>query len=160
MIIRAFRSVIKASLTTVLGFLFLLFVATTLFKVIRTSINQIWDVESEVRKKVITTIATRIKALAIILFLSLLFTVSILLEALQIIAHKNVSASFPHISLFLLSAMNYFISTIIIALWFGTIFKYLADAKVQWSIAWVGALFTAVFSLYRTNYITWLIELQ
>src|SRR5687767_13182416 len=44
-ILRAFRSLAHNWYVTIGGFIFLLFVATTLFKIIKGSINQIWKIK-------------------------------------------------------------------------------------------------------------------
>ena len=60
-------------LATLLGFIFLLFVATTVFKIIRSSINQIWAMPKPAGKKVMTNIQSRLQSLVVIFVTGLYF---------------------------------------------------------------------------------------
>ena len=58
---------------TIAGFVFLMFVATTLFKVVRSSISQIWNIPVQRHKKLLRSLQSRIKSLVVIVFTGLLF---------------------------------------------------------------------------------------
>src|SRR4051794_2395308 len=49
-IFSGFTALAKDWLVTVIGFVFLMFVATTLFKVIKDSLNQLWNVKAKTAK--------------------------------------------------------------------------------------------------------------
>src|SRR5690349_2759753 len=67
-------------LATIIGFLFIIFVATTLFQVIKNSLNQLWDLRVEAGKSVKLLLWMRIKELVIILAAGVLFLIVIFLE--------------------------------------------------------------------------------
>ncbi|MFT3682894.1 MAG: YihY/virulence factor BrkB family protein [Ferruginibacter sp.] len=144
-VIRAVRRLTYSGWATAALFIFLLFVATTLFRVIKSSINQLWGIAAAAPgKKVMAGVRTRIKSLAVILLTGLLFTIGILSETIQVLAGKYFFQLFPSLSSFFNGLFSFVVSTLITALWFLFIFRYLADGKPAWRIAWSGALLTAV----------------
>lgn len=129
---------------TILGFLFLIFVATTVFKIITNSISQLWAVEKPLGKKVITTLASRVRSLVVIFFTGLLFSVAVLIETVQVFIGNYFVKIFPSLSAFFNQFLSFTFSTLIIAVWFLFIFRYLTSRRPAWNIAWWGALFTGV----------------
>lgn len=146
-VIRSFRALTPTFFSALIGFLFLLFVATTLFKVIKSSLNQLWDVRYHPHSKVIATLTSRLQSIGIIILLGLLFSVGIVLETVQVIANKYMTKQFPNVSFLLFKVIGLMTTLLIVALWFLIVFKYLSDARPKWSIAWIGALFTSVLFL-------------
>lgn len=129
---------------TILGFLFLSFVATTLFKVIKSSLNQLWGLPARVSRKPLVTLQSRLKSLLIVLFTGLVFTVAVFIEALQVIIGRYIFKLVPSVSPLFNSFQAFVISTFILAAWFLIIYRYLSHGRPAWRIAWVGALFTSV----------------
>src|ERR1700712_2806726 len=64
----------------ILGFLFLIFVATTLLKVIKDSLNQLWNIRTVTKMGFSFTLLTRIKSFLVILIAGVLFLVVLLAE--------------------------------------------------------------------------------
>jgi membrane protein len=147
-IIRAFRKLASNTAANIGGFIFLLFVATTLFKVIKGCINQIWEVEAPSVVTLLKPIQSRLASLFVIIIAGLLLSFGILLETMEVLIGQYFIRLFPSISTFLNGALNFILSTLIISLWFLIIFRYLPDARPKWKVAWTGALFTSIlFSL-------------
>ena len=126
------------------GFIFLLFVATTLFKVIKSSINQIWKIRPVHRLSFAKTLKSRLQAVAVILIAGLLFVIGLLAEGAQAFLGKYIFEISPALSFYFNSALNYVSSLLIVTLWFGTVFRYLPDGKPVWSIALTGGFVTAI----------------
>ena len=144
-VIRAVRKLSYNWVATTLGFVFLLFVATTVFKVIRSSINQIWDVHKQpVEKKVMASLQSRSQSLGVIFVTGLLFSIGVFIESVQVLIGNYFVKIFPSLSGVLNQLLSFIISTLITAIWFMIIFRYLNDSRPKWTIAWKGALFTSV----------------
>lgn len=144
-VIRAVKNLSFNWLANVLGFIFLLFVATTVFRIIRSSINQIWSVaKPSGKKKMIVSLQSRLQSLAVIFATGLLFTVGVFIETVQVFIGNYFFKIFPSLSALFNQLLAFTISTLIIAIWFSIIFRYLNDSRPKWKIAWVGALFTSV----------------
>ncbi|HEX3768538.1 MAG TPA: YhjD/YihY/BrkB family envelope integrity protein, partial [Puia sp.] len=62
------------------GFLFLIFVATTLLNVIKDSLNQLWNIRTVKKMGVRFTLLNRVKSFAVILIAGVLFLVALLAE--------------------------------------------------------------------------------
>lgn len=131
-------------LSTILLFVFLLFVATTVFKVVRSAINQLWGVAPVKGARVIAGLKERLISLGVILITGLLFSIGILTQAMEVFAGNIFVKLFPSVSGVLSRGLGYIISVFIIAVWFGIIFKFLNDERPAWRVAWVGGLFTSV----------------
>lgn len=143
-VIRAFRKLTYNWVATIVGFIFLTFVATTLFKVIKDSINQIWNLPLTAPRKVSTTVGSRLQSLLVLFFTGLLFSIAVFIETLQVFIGNYFFKIFPSISPVFNRAQAVIISTLIMAIWFLIIFRYLSHGRPGWRIAWVGALFTSV----------------
>lgn len=146
-IIRAFRSITTKTIpVTILGFLFLLFVATTLFKVIRSSLNELWSIEKR-HERMLNTLGSRLRSVGIILLAGLLFSLNIAFEALAVVAKNYFAIRFPNLSAYLFDLIGFVVPIMIVALWFLVVFKYLSDARPSWRITWAGSIFTSILFL-------------
>ncbi|HOZ80048.1 MAG TPA: YihY/virulence factor BrkB family protein [Ferruginibacter sp.] len=143
-IIRGLRQLNSNLFSAVLLFVFLLFVATTVFKVIRSSINQIWGVASAADKKAITGLKDRLMSIGVILITALLFSIGMLLETVEIFAGNFFIKLFPVVSGLLSQLLAFMISLFFIAVWFAVLFRYLNDNRPAWRLAFTGGLFTSV----------------
>ncbi|MDN3659188.1 YihY/virulence factor BrkB family protein [Ferruginibacter paludis] len=156
-VIKAVKELSFNLLATVLGFVFLLFVATTVFKVVRSSISQIWSVADGQRKRVLATLQQRLHSLILILLTGLLFSVGILIETVQVFIGNYFIRIFPSLSALFNLVLAFIISTLIVAIWFLLIFRYLTDVRPKWRIAWAGALFTSVLFAIGKIVLHWLL---
>ena len=144
-VIRAVKKLSYNWVATTLGFIFLLFVATTVFKIIRSSINQIWGVQKKPpEKKVIASLRSRSQSLGVIFVTGLLFSIGVFIETVQVFIGNYFVKLFPSLSGAFNQLLSFIISTLITAIWFLIIFRYLNDSRPKWGIAWTGALFTSV----------------
>jgi membrane protein len=126
------------------GFVFLLFVATTLFKVIKSSINQIWKVRPVHRLGFAKTMISRLQSIAVILIAGILFVISLLADGLQAYLGKYIFDISPALSFYFRSTLNYITSIIVVTLWFTIVFRYLPDGRPGWKIAMTGGFLTAI----------------
>lgn len=143
-VIKAFRKLTYHWAAAIFGFIFLTFVATTLFKVIKNSINQIWDLPTTGRKKVLSTLGSRLQSLLVIFSTGIIFTVAVFIETLQVIVGNYFFRIFPSVFPFFNRFQAFIVATLIIAAWFLMIFRYLSHGRPSWHVAWVGALFTGI----------------
>jgi len=146
-VIRAVRKLSYNWVATILVFIFLLFVATTVFKIIRNTINQIWEIK-EPEFKIMTTLRARLKTLIVILVTGVIFIMGVFIETIQVMIGNYFVTIVPSISTILNQLLGFVISVLIQAIWFMIIFRYLPSARAKWSVSWVGAVFTSLlFSL-------------
>lgn len=126
------------------GFVFLLFVATTLFSVIKNSLNDIWQIKVKEGPGVLFRLKVRAKSLAIILVAGLLFMAAIFLDSFEILAGDYMKNIFPGGGWFFKGALDEVVGTIVISIWFIILFRYLADGRPSWRVAIAGGSLTGI----------------
>jgi len=128
----------------VFGFLFLVFVATTLFTEIKNSLNQLWKISVKERPGLLFELSARAKSFAVILLTGILFFADLFLESFEIIAGNYIDEIWPWGSLYFKSAAQQIASLIIVAAWFVFIFRFLADGRPTWKASLIGGLLTGI----------------
>lgn len=131
------------SLLTILSVVLLLTASTTLFTIIKGSLNQLWNVKPSNDRRVWHVLVDKGIALAIIAFSGLLVSISLSIhQALApFMNHSFLNAANL---LWSLDAGNHALSILLLTAWFASVFKYLPDIRISWQAVWVGALVTAV----------------
>lgn len=148
---RGFRTLASNWFLTVGGFLFLVFVSTTLFSVIKNSLNDIWDIGIKEKPGIIFKLKLRARSLMIIVVAGLLFLASIFLDGFQLLSGNYLTKIWPAAGRYFTSALNEIVGTIVITFWFIILFRYLADGRPSWRVSIVGGLMTGVlFSIGKS----------
>lgn len=128
----------------IFGFLFLLFIATTLFKVIQSSLNQLWSIKKDNNKKLKRALLSRLKSTIGIGFTGLLFLVSLFAESLKVLFGNYLLEVVPTAAFYLNSGLSSLISLLTVSIWFTVLFRYLPDGRPTWRIAFAGGLLTGI----------------
>jgi membrane protein len=142
---------------TLIGFIFLVFVATTLFKIIKDSLNQIWNIKINQELKISKKIRPRIQAIMVILGAGILFGVGIFAEGLQAFIGEYVSILSPALEIYFNWVVNTLLSLLIVTIWFALVFRYLPDARPDWPVALAGGFFTSVLFTIGKMILGWLL---
>ncbi|OQP57157.1 hypothetical protein A3860_11375 [Niastella vici] len=140
---RGFRHLAQNWYMGVLGLLFLVFIATTLFKVIRNTLNDIWNIRLE-KTGFIYDLKTRGKSLVIMITAAMLFIVSNMLDLLRTIAGSYIRMLWPEAEIFLTGIFNQIAGVVVVAVWFIVLFRFLANARPSWRAASIGGLLTGI----------------
>ena len=114
-----------------LVFVFLIFVATTLMKVIKNSLEQLWGVNAVKRPGLFSDLASRARSFALIILAGLLCICMIPIETF--ISHGLWFALAAELMSFLVTAF-----------WILMIFEYVPGAVISWRQAWAGSVFTSL----------------
>lgn len=142
---RGFRNIAQNWYMATAGFLFLVFVATTLFTVIKNSLNDIWNVKVKDGAGTLVYLKLRAKSLLVMLLAGALFLTGLLLDAFETLAGKYMEDLLPVWSRnFFKGALDEILGIIVIAAWFVLLFRYLADARPQWKVAIIGGCLTGI----------------
>ena len=142
--IRSFRALQHGYLFTAGVFLFLLFVATTLFKVIRNSVNEIWGIRSTPHGNLIVMLKSRAVSVAVILFGGILFLAVQFIDAGQHIFGRYLVHNLPDTTLYLGALLKVVLAVLISTAWFYVLFAFLPDGRPSRKIALGGAVITAI----------------
>ncbi|GAB3182281.1 YihY/virulence factor BrkB family protein [Telluribacter humicola] len=144
LVIENIRALNKEWYMTVGGFLFLMIVATTLFSVVKNSLDQLWSIRVKDKPGLGFRLKLRLRSLGIIFLAGLLFIIGILSEGLIALIGNYLVYLQPGNSLFLTYLINELFFIAIITVWFSILFRYLTDGRPDWSLAFMGGFFTAI----------------
>ena len=145
-----FRRLAQNWYITMGGFLFLVFVATTMFMIIKRSINELWSIRIVRKESFSTKLKSRYKSFIIILVTGILFAGDLFIEGIQAFLGKYIFELSPILALYFNSTVNYILMLLIVTIWFAILFRYLPDGRPAWKVVFAGALVTSIlFNLGR-----------
>lgn len=142
--LRGFRGLASNWLITITGFIFLLFVASTLFKVIQSSLNQLWMIRKTGDKKFKMAMVVRIKSILVIVFTGLLFLAALVVESLKTIFGNYLQELLPAAAIYLNNTLSTLLSIAVVWMWFTVLFRYLPDGRPTWKVALTGGFLTSI----------------
>ncbi|MEI9946495.1 MAG: YihY/virulence factor BrkB family protein [Chitinophagaceae bacterium] len=128
----------------VFGFIFLLFVATTLFSVIKNSLDQVWRISVKEKAGFLFSLTIRAKSFAVILLVGILFFADLLFESIEVFAGNYIDVLWKGSGIYFKSFLSKAGSVVIVASWFILLFRYLADGRPSWKASLIGGLLTGI----------------
>lgn len=155
--LQAFRGIAQNWLIAGVGFVFLLFVATTLLKVMTSSVNQLWSLRPVVRGNFKQIMVSRLKGVALILCTGVLFVIGIVGDSAQAFIGEYLTRYWPNVGVYYNSVLQYLLSLLTATLWFALVFYLLPDGRVRWKIIFTGAFVTAVLFTIGKIVLRWLL---
>ena len=130
-------------LSTMLSGFLLLLASTTLFAIVKNSLNQLWNVKPAADRRFWHGLFDRGIALGIIILAGVLVTASLTIQSF-FFRLKNQLPDAASTGGWLISAEQHALSVLLLTVWFAVVFKFLPDIRIRWQAVWVGALVTAV----------------
>lgn len=158
-ILKGFRGLAINLPIAIGGFIFLLFVATTLFKVIQSSLNQLWLVRKSGIKRFRMALLVRLKSALVIVFTGILFIASLAAESLKVIFGNYLDHLIPGSGVYLNSALSTLLSLTIVWIWFSVLFRYLPDGIPTWRVALIGGLLTSILYNAGVIFLRWMLSI-
>lgn len=143
-ILTGFQQLAHNWFITIGGFLFLVFVATTLFNVVSNSLNQLWNIKLDTKSGIAFSLTLRMKSIAVIIFTGLLLLAQLLASGLQALLASYLDELWSGFNSLLYKIITQLVFVVISSGWFTVVFKYLANAHPSWKIAYTGGLFTGI----------------
>ncbi|TKC08722.1 YihY/virulence factor BrkB family protein [Pedobacter frigoris] len=142
--LRNIRGIDHQWYATLISFVFFIFVATTLFTVIKNSMDQIWSIGKKEHVGFMFTMKLRARSMVIILLAGMLFMVGFLTDSIQGFIGSFVNNASPTFGKFLLSVLNQILFIGIVMVWFTVLFRFLTNGRPTWKTSLRGGLLTAV----------------
>lgn len=142
-VIGSFRALQLNYLATISLFIFLTFVATTLFRVIKNSINQIWKIKKR-KGNIGVSLKSRGLSLVVIFLGGLLFLGVQVFDAGQQMFGEHTITLFPNATRVVSEVLNELLIMILSAGWFFALFVLLPDGKVGTRTTLLGAIITSI----------------
>ncbi len=124
--------------TSVIGFVTLLFSASGMFNQIHNSFNSIWNIKAKPKNSIVRYLTKHISSISILILLFFIILISTTIHSVLIKHSATIHSDYR-----LSYIYEHLTSFLIIALVFGLMFKFLGDAKVYWKPALLGGLFTS-----------------
>jgi membrane protein len=135
----------RTRLITTLGFVFLLFVATTLFTIIQHSLNQLWNVRPRWQaSQASVALRERLRSAGVLLATAALSVLAFSADAALALFDDFIADFDPTFAFYVIWVLNFLVSIVILAVWCGFVFRTLSAAKVPWRAVRRGAVLTAV----------------
>jgi membrane protein len=155
-----FASIAGSRWITIGGFIYLLFIATTLFKVIKGSLNQLWNIKIATEKPFRASLEKRAVSMVVIILTGILLIVGMIAEGFGSWVRQYAASELPeHTATFLDILIRQTISVILATTWLAILFKVLPDAKASWRVVFAGGLFTGILFTAGKTIIRYLLSL-
>jgi len=129
---------------TLISFVFFLFVATTLFAVIKNSMDQIWSIGIKEHSGFMFKLKIRARSFVIIMVAGMLFFVGILTDSIQAFIGPYINTAAPSAGRVFLSILNQVLFIGIVTTWFTVLFRFLTSGRPTWKSALRGGLLTGI----------------
>jgi membrane protein len=137
----------QGTLNSLLGLVVLLAGASGVFGELQSALNLVWNVEPKPGRGILGIVRDRFFSFAMVMGVCVLLLASLALSACLSFAGEVFENALPGGAL-LSAALDFAISTLVIAVLFALIFKLVPDIEIDWRHVFPGAFATAVlFSL-------------
>src|SRR5262245_13729653 len=146
--------IVKASaqknsmLASIIGFITLIFGATGVLVQLQKSLNNIWEVKLDPKKKKWWyTLRSRLFSFGLIVTLGFLMMISMSITVMLSAFSDWIELRHPGAVTYLMGSLNFLISLAVITLLFALVFKVLPDATIRWRHSFIGGTLTALLFL-------------
>ncbi|MBC7617276.1 MAG: YihY/virulence factor BrkB family protein [Pedobacter sp.] len=143
-ILKNIRGVDSNWWATILSFVFFVFVATTLFSVIKRALDQIWSIGLNEKMGILFSLKLRGRSMIIILLAGILFFVGLLTDSIQAFIGVYLNPAAPTFGKIFLSILNQILFIAIVTTWFAVLFRFLTNGRPNWRVAIKGGLLTGI----------------
>jgi len=139
------RSIDQHWYATLISFVFFIFVATTLFGVIKNSMDQIWSIGIKDKTSFFFKLKLRGRSMVIILLAGILFFVGLMTDSIQAIIGSYINPAAPTFGKVFLMILNQVLFVAIVTTWFTVLFRFLTNGRPTWRNAVRGGILTGIF---------------
>lgn len=132
------------TLSSIISIFTILFGATGVFYQIQYTLNIMWEVRPQPKRRFLKFVKDRVFSFGLILALGFLLLVSLVLSTFLSALSDWVAQQFSPSLNFVFRFLDLALSFSIFTLLFAALFKFLPDAEIKWKDVWIGALLTSV----------------
>ncbi|MBC7566871.1 MAG: YihY/virulence factor BrkB family protein [Pedobacter sp.] len=142
--LRNIRGVDHQWYATLISFIFFLFVATTLFNVIKNSMDQIWSIGISEGSGFLFRLKLRARSMVIILLAGILFLTGFMTDSIQAFISGYINNASPTFGRIFFWVLNQLLFVLIVTIWFTILFRFLTNGRPKWINAMRGGLLTGI----------------
>lgn len=146
-IFKNFQDLPDGYLTSILVFIFLLFIGTNLFFLVQLNINQVWGIPSTSIQRFKYHFRDRLIAIGLVLIGGVIILIAILSEIFLAFLGNQINQIVPNIKSYVIRTISLAFSLLTFTAWFTLLFKILPNAKLHWKPAIVGGALCSVLFL-------------
>tara|TARA_R110002049_G_scaffold100145_5_gene243996 strand:- start:47 stop:937 length:891 start_codon:yes stop_codon:yes gene_type:complete len=140
----SFQSFAKDDLSSVIATLFFIFVATTLMKMVKDSINLLWGFRPKTNHSFLTAIFERFVSVILLFLAGIIFLLSLISDSVLTFLSSFLIQYNPDLNILFIKSVNAIFSILSISIWFSLLFRVLPNAKSTIKPVLIGGFFTAV----------------
>ena len=129
---------------TLISFVFFLFVATTLFNVIKNSMDQIWSIGISEESGFLFKLKLRARSMVIILLAGILFLTGFMTDSIQAFISGYINNASPTFGRIFFWILNQLLFVLIVTIWFTVLFRFLTNGRPTWITAIRGGILTGI----------------
>jgi membrane protein len=133
-------------------------VATTLLKVIKDSLNQLWGIRTIDHPGIRFRLFNRAKSFLVILIVGILFLIVLLSEGGLDLIQQRSDNPLAGAGILAKSLVRKIISFVLVTIWFSLLFKFLPDGRPTWKTVFAGATFTSLLFSIGKLLLQWLLS--
>lgn len=151
----------SGSVATLLGIIFLIYGASTVFHSLQNSINAMYELPDSVggvRRGVLYFMITRLLSAAIVIGIGLLFLALLILNVIAVAIPPTSIEIFLESFRFTRFLINYLVVPVALTLLFAFTYKYLPAGKVRWRDVLPGSALTMLLFMVGNRLIRWYLE--
>ena len=137
----------KSTLATIIGIVFLVIGASSVFAEMQDSINMIWGLKPKPQSGWIAFLKNRLLSFSVIISLGFILLVSLGVSAMISALGSRLETAMPGVSILVIYVVDLLITITITIFIFAAIFKILPDAEIKWKDVIVGAMATTLLFL-------------
>jgi len=152
------RHLMKNGYEATLGFIFFIFVATTLLNVIKDSLNQLWNIRMGNHLGFAHGLLKRAKSFMVILIAGILFLIALLTEGGMDLIQQNSNGDSLGNGLLAKEVIRQLASLVLVTIWFSMLFKFLPDGRPSWRTIIAGGTFTGVLFTFGKLLLQWVLS--
>ena len=132
------------TVSSIISLATLLFGATGVFYQLQQTLNLMWEVKPQPKRKLLKLVMDRLFSFGLILVVGFLLLVSLVLSTVLSMISNWVAAYFSDSLNIVFRLLDLSISLGVITLLFAAIYKFLPDVEIEWRDVWIGALVTSL----------------
>jgi membrane protein len=149
----AFTQMQSGALAKTIGWVIFLVATIGLFTVLQDALNIVWDV-TPTKQTLADFLRSRAVAVASIVAIALLLTVSLTANSALTIAGNALASASPSLP-FLMKSLDFSISFLVVAGLLCLIYKFLPACRVEWRDVWLGSVLTSLLFVIGQFLLGW-----
>jgi membrane protein len=149
----AFTQMQSGALAKTIGWVIFLVATIGLFTVLQDALNIVWDV-TPTKLSLADFLRSRALAVAGVVTIALLLTVSLAANSALTIAGKDMASISPSLP-FVMKSLDFTISFLVIAGLLSLLYKFMPACRVEWRDVWLGSVLTSLLFVIGQFLLGW-----